>query len=530
MSNPLYLTPQTATLMNNFSRVLNTGASVIALYGEPCTGKTRILHELAQDQMPKSRVRWIEINARDSGDEAKQDRSELIGATFDLANDGDFIIVDHLESAFNKTFHQLFLSWTTTGIEKNLKLIIACNIEVSKDLEQLVQHYQVRIKSFQLMPFNDEQVEAFIGFYLFPDHPTGKLVIPGDLRVQFAETHGRVGQIIEIAKRDGARISSGFQDNIETTRQDGRMVAVLGVSVLAMAVGWFFLSGGDDKAASTPIVASDSSNLVASIGQVAETGIVTESEVGSEDETDIQHKPETGIDLTQASAAQVPSAAEFVAEAEVETVDEAITERESGTEIESIKPSATKTTPETGTVLVSVIDSDAVSAIDILIDAQEQTTITQEPGNVTDVSKAVEEDIDTAGSASADSSVDELEQNEVQRLQRELRASSDWIYNNEGSVGTIQILLLSFEKFDAKGFFEHVDYLANHQVDTAKLRIFKTYSGNMVAYSVFYGEYGSRIAADSAKDSLPEVLRKTSPISRSLGGIIREIRRLEAMS
>jgi septal ring-binding cell division protein DamX len=492
MSNPLYLTPQTAMLMKNFSRVLNTGASVIALYGEPCTGKTRILHELAQNQMPKSRVRWIEINARDSGDEAKQDRSELIEATFDLANDGDFIIVDHLESAFNKTCHQLFLSWTTTGIEKNLKLIIACNIEVSNDLEQLVQHYQVRIKSFQLMPFNDEQVEAFIGFYLFPDHPTGKLVIPGDLRVKFSVTHGRVGQIIEIAKRDGARISSGFQDNIETTRQDSRMVAVLGVSVLAMAVGWFFLSGGDDKAASTPIVASDSSNLVASIGQVAETGIVTE--------------------------------------AEVETVDEAITERESGTEIESIKPSATKTTPETGTVLVSVRDSDAVSATDLLIDAQEQTRITQEPGNVADVSKAVEEDIDTAGSVSDDSSVDELEQNEVQRLQRELRASSDWIYNNEGSVGTIQILLLSFEKFDAKGFFEHVDYLANHQVDTAKLRIFKTYSGNMAAYSVFYGEYGSRIAASSAKDSLPEVLRKTSPISRSLGGIIREIRRLEAMS
>jgi septal ring-binding cell division protein DamX len=47
---------------------------------------------------------------------------------------------------------------------------------------------------------------------------------------------------------------------------------------------------------------------------------------------------------------------------------------------------------------------------------------------------------------------------------------------------------------------------------------------------VFYGEYDSRIAASNAKDSLPEVLRKASPISRSLGGIIREIRRLEAMS
>jgi len=492
MSNPLYLTHQTATLIKDFTHVLNTGASVIALYGDPCTGKTRILHELTQKQMPKTRVRWIDLNARGSGHQAKQDRSEQIKATFDLANDGDIIVVDHLESMFDKTCHQLFLSWTTIGIEKNLTLIIACNIEACNDLEQLVQHYQIGMKSFQLMPFNDEQVEAFVGFYLFPDHPTSKLLIPEDLRVKFAVTHGRVGQIIEIAKREGARISCGFQDDIEMTRQGGRMIAILGVSVLAMAVGWFFLSGGDDKAASTPIVASDSSNLVASIGQVVGTGIVTESEV--------------------------------------ETVDEAITERESGTESESIKTSAIITTPETEAVLVSVIDSDAVSAIDIMIDAQEQTSITEEPGNVADVSTAVEEDFDSAGSASADSSVDERDQNEVQRLQRELRASIDWIYNNEGSVGTIQILLLSFEKFDAKGFFEHVDYLANHQVDTAKLRIFKTYTGNMVAYSVFYGEYGSKIAAGTAKDSLPEVLRKTLPISRSLDGIKGEIRRLEAMS
>jgi septal ring-binding cell division protein DamX len=47
---------------------------------------------------------------------------------------------------------------------------------------------------------------------------------------------------------------------------------------------------------------------------------------------------------------------------------------------------------------------------------------------------------------------------------------------------------------------------------------------------VVYGEYVSRQAANQAKGSLPEALRKTSPIARSVGGILQEIRRLETES
>jgi septal ring-binding cell division protein DamX len=58
-------------------------------------------------------------------------------------------------------------------------------------------------------------------------------------------------------------------------------------------------------------------------------------------------------------------------------------------------------------------------------------------------------------------------------------------------------------------------------------------------YSVFYGEYASRKAygeyasrkaALEAKNDLPEVLRKISPIPRSVGGILKEIQRLETES
>ena len=79
-------------------------------------------------------------------------------------------------------------------------------------------------------------------------------------------------------------------------------------------------------------------------------------------------------------------------------------------------------------------------------------------------------------------------------------------------------------------YYEYVDSLARKQVDTTQIRIFKTYTGGAAAYSVFFGEYASRKAALKAKKDLPEVLRKTSPIPLSVGGIRQEIRRLEAES
>ena len=90
--------------------------------------------------------------------------------------------------------------------------------------------------------------------------------------------------------------------------------------------------------------------------------------------------------------------------------------------------------------------------------------------------------------------------------------------------------MLNFKTFDEAVYFEYVDSLARKQVDTTQIRIFKTYTGGAAVYSVFFGEYASRKAALKAKKDLPEVLRKTSPIPLSVGGIRQEIRRLEAES
>ena len=91
-------------------------------------------------------------------------------------------------------------------------------------------------------------------------------------------------------------------------------------------------------------------------------------------------------------------------------------------------------------------------------------------------------------------------------------------------------MLLSFKTFDEAVYYEYVESLAKQQVNIAQLKVFKTYTGGAEVYSVFYGEYASRQIANKAKGKLPEVLRKISPVARSVGGILKEIRRLEAES
>ena len=113
------------------------------------------------------------------------------------------------------------------------------------------------------------------------------------------------------------------------------------------------------------------------------------------------------------------------------------------------------------------------------------------------------------------------------RFERELQASLDWITGSDSKTGTIQILLLSYDKFEEQVYYDYVDYLATRDVDISELKIFMTFTGGRKVYSVVYGEYESWKAAGDAIEGLPQVLRDTSPIPRSAGGLMEEIRRLE---
>ncbi len=154
--------------MEGFVRDLKSSAGVYLLYGDEGVGKTRLLEELAHSRLQDVEVRWIDLKAGGSGEGALVDSSILIEDTFATAKTGDVIIADHFELALKKSRHQLFLSWSTEGADKQINLIVAGNAAYFNEVRQLAQQYQLRVQSFQLMPFSADEVVAFLGFTCSP--------------------------------------------------------------------------------------------------------------------------------------------------------------------------------------------------------------------------------------------------------------------------------------------------------------------------------------------------------------------------
>jgi hypothetical protein len=328
VSKPFFLTRQTANLMEDFARELKVGASLFLLYGDNGTGKTRLLRELSEKRLSSARIHWIDLNAESPDEKNQQLGSAEVEAFFDAANSGDIIIVDHFESALKKTRHQLFLSWSTEGVDKKLSMIIASSSEGFNEFRQLSQHYQVSVQSFELMPFNPDEVEAFLGFYLFPDHPIGKLSIPSDLHKQLVATDGAVGPIIKIAERDGAQIGSSPMTDTESIRKGSRiLVTILILFAITAGVGWYFLSSQSAPLEAVPAVASEA-EPVATFEPVVEAPVQEEPHAEPEAETVAELEPATSS-LTEAELEVEPES--VVAEPEptisatVETTPEAET-------------------------------------------------------------------------------------------------------------------------------------------------------------------------------------------------------------
>jgi len=501
--------------MEDFTRELKAGAALFLLYGESDVGKTRLLQELSQNRLADRRIHWLDLNKDNDSVDSMHDHAREVETVFASAQQGDIIIADHFEMSLKKARHQLFLSWSTDGVDKRLNLIIASSTEGFNELRQLSQQYQVTVQSFQQMPFSADEVNAFVGFYLFPEHPMGKLSIPATLRKQLAATGGAVGKIIEILARDGAQIGSSSMADTGSMRRGIRItVTVLVLFVLAIGAGWFYL-GNQSRTVETEaeVVAIESEPMA-----------IVEPEV----EAEVEPEADAGI-VTQV---EVEPASEEVAADEAEVAAEQLTGAEPEVAGEQLTSAELEAEPVPGleAATVTVLETDTVT------ESAAQDTVTAEPGTASDTDAVLVEAADSSKQETALADATPISEqgqpvpSNTGRFQRELRMSHDWITSKAESIGTMQIMMLSFKNFDEAVYFEYVDSLARKQVDTTQLRIFKTYTGGAKVYSVFYGEYASRKAALKAKDDLPEVLRKISPLPRSVGGILQEIRRLEAES
>ena len=478
--------------MEDFVRDLKSGSGVYLFYGDEGIGKTRLLEELAQSRLQDVEVHWIDLKAGGSGEGALVDSSILIEDTFARAKTGDVIIADHFELALKKTRHQLFLSWSTDGADKQINLIVASNAGYYNELRQLAQQYHLRVQRFRLMPFSADEVVAFLGFYLFPDRPAGKLSVPSLLRNQISMSQGSVGKIVEIAERAGDQIiSEPFSDTGSTRKVSRAIVGVLIAGTVILAAGWYLFGS--------------SKQMFGKSRQIDEMP-VTEAESFVIVREPVQRSPEpaAAIDNNQA-----PAAEDGLAD---EVDDEKVDNQAAPEGVEQGGVSEELAEEELAQIDASGLEADTRDAAQV----QDATVSVDEPGT-----KA------PAPSQTAISVVLPSIQSPPGRLLNDMQASLEWINSRDSRVGTMQIMLLRQNRFDDRVYYDYLDRLSEQGVDISEVRIFATYTGGKKMFSVVYGEYQTRRAAIDAMSELPSILQDAAPIGRSVGGLMEEIQRLE---
>ena len=541
--------------MEGFARDLKAQAGLFLIYGDAGIGKTRFLEELTQTRLKDSRVHWMDLKAGSSGAGVLVDSSVMIEKTFARAKPGDIIVADHFEMALKKTRHQLFLSWSTDGIDNQLSMIIAADADYFNELMQLSQQYQIQVQSFQQLPFSDDEAAAFLGFYLFPDRPIGQLSIPPLLRNQLSLAWGRAGKIVEIAERAGDQITSLPMNDNESMKQGSRLIVGVLIAVAVVVVtGWYFINSRAQIDEMT--IAEPGSPLV---GQPRQMPLSVESEVEADQATggDAENasSEQATPDLPEVSAvgpavsmsdaddsdSEIPlpvPAAELTA-TELTATELAATELAAteltATELTATELAATELTATelTATELTATEEVQPLlsSPTDAVSSDQNQTQ--QQEGNAVEdgkVTNAEETGVDAVAASEvtpSGSSSGSVALSLSDRLQRDLQTSLDWINGRDSSVGTLQIMSLNLKRFKQRDYFGYLDQLADEGVDLAELKIFETYTGGKRVFSVVFGEYPNRRSAANAMAELPEILRDASPIPRSVGGLMEEMRRLE---
>ena len=544
MNESYFLTKQTANLMEDFDRELKAEPAFYLLYGEARVGKSRLLQELIKTRLGDKRVHGIELRSSDQDGKGGQDRSVEIENTFARAQPGDIIIADHFESALKKTRHQLFVSWSTDGVDKQLRMIVCSSLDGFNELRELALRYKVGARSFRLKPFSSEEIEAFYAFYLFQDQLVGKLIFPPWLRKQIQQSRGVVGDLIDIAKRDGDQIENVPLSEIEPAGQKRWVMSTVLVMILiASGLVWYLQTSPDsfDDFAEAP-TQPDAENTIV----LAET----ESEKLSQEELTFEPEADSIVNSTLDSTAQAEPELppeETVAEAdETSAVEEVENTIEPATDEEISSLAAAE---EAAPLEEELVANEAPVTEVAALDSNSAANGTASQNSIEDSVQAQEANVPDSNNISETLSVDtelasvEIEPQPVKatntlataedlsdeaRFERDLQASLDWLDNRPNETGIVQIMLLQESSFEVKKYYGFLDRLERKNVDLSQIRVYHTMTANRQTYSVFYDEFPTRRDAMRALDYLPEAIRDTSPIPRSVGGLWEEIRRLEA--
>ena len=159
MDKPYFLTQENAILLEECEHAIGSHAGLYLVHGASGIGKTRLLQVLARERID-ARVRWLDLADGDEDDGDLVDSSARIETVFANANPGDVIVVDHFERALKKSRHQLFLSWSTEGIDKHLGLVIGGHVESLQNQDTSEEAVAGSISMDQVLRASYQDVKA----------------------------------------------------------------------------------------------------------------------------------------------------------------------------------------------------------------------------------------------------------------------------------------------------------------------------------------------------------------------------------
>lgn len=524
VDDDFFLTQHSAQLMEDLVRDLESGAPLFLLYGEPGVGKTRLLRELREIGLAGREVHWLNLGEED---DSRRDRSEEVEELFENAAGRDIVIVDHFESGLQRTRHQLFVSWSTLGRQKQIGMIVASSDRLLDEFCQLAEQYQVEMNSTRQLPFNKAEVTEFLASYLFPDHLSGEITMPTALARQLAGIRGNPGALIEFAERQGKHVGIATPTIGSSWNGNRLVMAIFGVLLLVGGIAWY-LTAEIPRGEVTTIAGKE---LMGPAPQPVTAGPVTDAPAGRPAAVPEAANSMAGPQMAAADPAAGPQSVPAT-ETDVEAVPQIASVAAMTALPVEAKPAASAA--PVGEPVSTTADGQVAGAAEVA--AREDERDSTESENISEV--VPNREFPEPAPSPPPVSWEELYPEELavakepaskpSRFEGDLERSMSWINSRSDRVGTIQILLLSQDKFDAENFYGYVAELSAQQVDPEELRVFKTLTGNTEVYSVVYGEYESRSAALRAIEDLPPVLRDSGPLARSVGGLWEEIRRLES--
>jgi len=473
ISNQFFLTKQTANLMEDFSREITKSSSLFLLYGVGSVGKSRLLQELSNRGISDRKFCYFDFkanvpeadNPEKSDDSDIDDLADEIQVVMDVADERDVILVDHYELATNKARHQLFQSWATDGIDKKLNLIIATTTATLNEVRQLAQQSNIKVKSFQLMPFSTDEVEAFLSFYLFPADSLQILTIPSRVKKQIRSCNGILGKVIEVADQQAGHIIIKAASNVEP--KNPKLLAVgSSLLILIMAGTGYQLWQSRGIKVEAPSLQTEKTITIKS--DSVEVVSIYQAEPNQPDTTEQDGESTTGSPVTENKlpATMIPSTDARA----IDKTDELTIEN--NVPVEELKS----------------------------ITVARRAEIAEESGieNIVPQRNRSSHDIDS---------------------------TLEWIKNQDRSRATIQIMMFGSDSFNNGAYQRYLDNLVSKNIDVSKIRIYQTSINDSIGYGVIYGEYQSRREATSNIPRLPEALEAKGPIPRTIGGIWDEIKR-----